>query len=104
MKAFFDWLCASAAIGCAVFAIWSFILGMEVRSLRAEVTEKRTELAKGQTFTRVNKGLIELLARAAAQTDDAAITELLKANGVTFKVRRDGAAVPAPETPEGAGE
>ena len=55
----------------------------------------QAKLARARTFLQVDNALVQLLARTAADKDDAALRDVLARNGVTFR-RTEGAA-PAPE-------
>lgn len=87
------WISALVTLGCIILAAWSFSLGSGLRTLRAEVSEQQANAAKGQALGKVNDTLIQMMARLAAETNDPALTGLLSANGVTFRL------TPADQTP-----
>ena len=72
-------------------------MGAQVnRSAQAEVAVAQAKLARARTFLQVDNALVQLLARTAADKDDAALRDVLARNGVTFR-KGDGAA-PTGET------
>ena len=70
-----------------VLAVFNVAGAQRNRGLQKEVDATRVELAKSQAFANVNNTLIQLLAKAAAEKNDAALRELLARNGVTFSVK-----------------
>ena len=61
------------------------------RSLQTDVGDLQAKLARSRTVVQVDTALVQLLARTAADKDDAALRSLLSRNGVTFR-KGDGAA------------
>lgn len=88
-----------AAFASLVLAGWSVYLGMEIRSSRQEIAAQQTSVVRGQKIGQANQKLIELLARAAAQSQDPQLTALLTNNGITFKVNEAKPAQNAGGTP-----
>lgn len=86
-----DWISIIStviAVLCVACAIWSLALGFELRGMRSDVSSKQAAIARGQTLAQANQKLIELLAKAAAQTSNQGIANLLQRNGITFQVNR----------------
>jgi len=65
------------------------------RGLQATVDAQQANVVRGQTFANLNNNLVQLLAKTAAEQNDAALRQLLANNGVTFQVQ-------APAPPAGA--
>ena len=79
-----------------VLAVLSVISAQANRGLQQEVDAARPDLAKGQTFANVDNSLIQLLAKAAVEKNDAALRDLLARNGVTFRVNGPATGAPPP--------
>ena len=56
------------------------------RTLEQSVESDRAAMTKGQALANINNGLIRLMAKTAAEKNDAELRDLLARNGVTFKV------------------
>lgn len=64
------------------------------------MAENQAKLTKGQTLANVDNSLVQLLAKAVTEKNDADIRALLLRNGVTVNAAAPGAAAPA--APEAA--
>lgn len=74
----------------AVMTVWQ--AGTN-RALQTELATNQQKLAKAQTVATLDNNLVQLLAKAAVDNNDAALRDLLATNGVTLK---QGAAPGAP--------
>lgn len=68
-------------------AVWVLIAAADNRARQADLAARAQTIARAQTLANVNNGIIQLLARASAETGDPQLRALLAANGVTFQVR-----------------
>ncbi len=76
-----------AAGGVALGAtIWLAVSVGQVRTLTNETAKLSADVSRGATLAQLNSNLIQLMARTAAERNDAQLRSLLQANGVTFKV------------------
>lgn len=90
------WLRDGLGALALILALLNVIGAQRNRTLQAEVDTAQASLQRAQAFVNVNNGLIQLLAKAAAERNDPAIRDLLARNGVTFKL----SAAPAAAAPE----
>jgi len=81
------WLRDGLGVIALVLAVLNIAGAERNRALQAEVTAGQAVLQRGQTFANVNNSLIQLLAKAAAESNDSAIRDLLARNGVTFELK-----------------
>lgn len=91
-----SWLRDGLALLAVILAIFVTFEGVQNRALQDKVEVGHTALVRSQTFTNLDNGLIQLVAKTAAEKNDAELRALLAQNGVTFKLQ-PGAA-PAPST------
>lgn len=82
---------AGLSIVTVVLAIALVALGVQNRALQDQVAAGRQQLARAQTFAGLDNSLVQLLAKTAAEKNDAALKDLLAHNGVTFKVEPNAA-------------
>lgn len=83
---------AGVSVVVLILAIALVVLGAQNRSLQDQVAAGRQQLARAQTFAGLDNSLVQLLAKTAAEKNDAALKDLLAHNGVTFKVEPNGGA------------
>jgi hypothetical protein len=90
---------AQTALGLAalVLAVLIVMQSGENRDLQGKVEATQAQLAKSATFANLDNSLIQLLAKAAVDTNDTAIRDLLGANGVTIQSK-------SPTPPTGAAQ
>ena len=79
------WLQAALAIAALVLAILTFSQAGANRELQKTAALNATRLARASTFANLDNGLIQLTAKTAIDGKDAALTQLLAQNGVTFR-------------------
>lgn len=86
---------ATAMLGgfALVLAVVSVVEAGANQDLQETAAANQVQLQKSQTLTSVDNNLVQLLAKAAAESNDSDIRALLARNGVTFRTR---AADPAP--------
>ncbi len=80
------WTTTVLAIIALILAIVMTVVGAQNRGLQDKLAAGRVDLAKAQTFATLDNSLVQLLAKTAAEKDDASLKDLLASNGVTFKV------------------
>lgn len=85
---------ALGVIGLAA-ALMLVVTGALNLSLQAEVNAGQAKVANAQAAANVNATLIRLLAKSAAETNDAQLRTLLANNGITFR----SASAPAAAAP-----
>ncbi len=78
----------SLAIGAAglVALVVKLVLAASVADLQREVAQRQQKIAASQVLGQVNGRLIQMLAAASVERGDAALRDLLAANGVSFTV------------------
>jgi hypothetical protein len=96
------WLRNGLAAVTLVLAVIIFYEGVQARGLQDRVNAGHASLVKAQTFANLDNGVIQLIAKTAAEKNDADLRGLLASNGVTFHVQPPGPG-PAP-TSSGAGQ
>ena len=79
------WVQAALALAAMVLAVLVFSSAGVTRGLQKTVSQNETRLARANTFANLDNGLIQLTAKTAVDTNDAALTALLARNGVTFR-------------------
>jgi hypothetical protein len=95
------WLRDGLATVALVLAVAVFYEGVQMRALQDRVNAEHADLVKAQTFANLDNGVVQLIAKTAADKNDADLRALLASNGVTFRVQPGAAAAPAPK---GAGQ
>lgn len=73
---------AGVVLVIAVMTVWQ--AGTN-RTLQQQAADNQQKLAKAQTVAALDNNLVQLLAKAAVEANDAALRNLLAANGVTLK-------------------
>ena len=91
-----SWLRDGLALLALALAILFAVEGVLNRSLQDKVEAGRAALQRAQTFANLDNGLIQVLAKTAADKNDPELRALLAQNGVTFQVQPGGA--PAAKT------
>ena len=86
------WLRDGLGVLALLLALLNVAGAQRNRSVQAAFDRQQAALQRGQTFANINNSLIQLLAKAAAETNDTAIRDLLARNGVTFQLKPDAAA------------
>lgn len=98
-----QFLLVSALAGLAlILSVINILLQSSNSALQTEVNQGQRFINQSIQISQLNNQLINSLAQYAAQANDAAITELLNANGVTFSLNADpapAADAPADEAP-----
>lgn len=86
------WLGNGLSAIVLVLAIFITVTSAQNRALQDKVNAGRAALAKAQTLAQLDNGLVQLLAKTAAEKNDTAIQSLLAQNGVTFSLNSNLAA------------
>ncbi len=81
------WLGEGLGVLALLLAVLNVAGAQRNRALQADIDAQQPNVQRGQTFTNVNNSVIQLMARAAAEQNDAALRDLLASNGVTFQVQ-----------------
>lgn len=81
-----SWLGNGLSLIVLILAVFIAFSSAQNRSLQDKVNGERTALAKAQTLAQLDNGLVQLLAKTAAEKNDTAIQALLAQNGITFRV------------------
>ena len=78
---------AAVALGGVVLAIGIMTVWQAGtnRTLQQQLADNQQKLVKAQTVATLDNNLVQLLAKAAVETNDGALRNLLFANGVTLK-------------------
>jgi len=98
------WLRNALAVLALVLAVVVAVESALNRAAQDKVNAGRAELARAQTFANLDNGLVQLLAKTAAERRDAQIQGLLARNGVTYRIEpKPAGASPAPAGTQGAG-
>ena len=81
-------LAATLSGGVAlILAVVSVVQTGTNQDLQATASAHQAQLQKAQTLVTVDTNLVQLLAKAAADSNDSDIRGLLARNGVTFRAR-----------------
>jgi hypothetical protein len=79
-----------ANVGLAVLALIALAVKLSLTASAAEATrvvaERQHRIVAAQTLAQVDNQLVQMLASASAQTNDAAVRQLLSDNGINFTV------------------
>lgn len=86
------WALAVASVGALVTSTANLVIGQANQQLEQRVNEQQRVINDGLRLGRLHAHLVQSLANAAVQTDDAAIRDLLSSHGITYTVNR-----PAPK-------
>lgn len=90
------WLRDGLALLALMLAIFIVFEGSQNRTLQDRVEAGHAALVRGQTFANLDNSLIQVVAKTAADKNDAELRALLAQNGVTFRLQP--AAAPTPKT------
>lgn len=93
------WVQAALAVGATVLAVVSFFQVGANRQLQNTASQNQARLARANTFSNLDNGLIQLIAKSAVDNNDAALTALLAQNGVTFRKNAAAAGATAGTNP-----
>lgn len=104
-----DRVSAVIAVIALIALVAKLVLASDVAEERRALAKNQQKIAQAQLLAQVNNRLIQMLASASVQANDASLRQLLASNGVSFTIRPNaaaqaGAAPPptptAPETPQ----
>ena len=87
---------AVLGIVAVLLAIVLVVTGGMNRSLQARVAAGQAKIANAQAAANVNNNLIRMLAKSAAENNDAQLRTLLARNGITFQQGAGSAAAAPP--------
>jgi hypothetical protein len=69
------------------------------RNLQDSANQRQAEISKGSSFANLNQGLVQALAEAAVNNNDAGIKDLLASQGITINPKAVAKPTAAPAAP-----
>ena len=81
-----NWCNAGLAVLSLVFVVGNIVLHRTNLGLQDRLAERQQFINESIRLSRFNGELVQALATLSAQTDDAAIRELLASHGINFTV------------------
>lgn len=94
--AWLNWCNAALAVLSLVFVIGNIVLHRTNLGLQEQLAERQQFINESTRLSNFNGQLVQALATLSAQTDDAAIRDLLAGHGINFTV------TPTAQAEEGA--
>lgn len=91
-----DRLQLALGVVAIVAAVMLVAAGALNRSLQSQVAANQAKIASAQAAANVNNNLIRLLAKSAAEDNDADLRALLAQNGITFRQAPAGTSATPP--------
>ncbi|MBT8090600.1 MAG: hypothetical protein KJO01_10365 [Gammaproteobacteria bacterium] len=84
------WTLAALGTLCALLTAFNFLLDADIRTLQTNVATRQQFINESVPLARVNSQIIQTLANMSAQSNDAAIRDMLARHGVTFSITEPG--------------